>query len=419
MEINGKRETLAKIVTDQRAILDKAESEKRELTTEETASYEAMEKDFIKLDEEIKGEEKRTAEKMERLRKQEEREAMLKESVSKPIKPAVSGGESENRTNPLASKEYREAYREYLKIGKVTPSLEKRALEAGKDASGGYLVVPEAFIADLIKDLADSVFVRPLAKVISMPRAASIGIPELKTKIGDVTWTSELKVGDEDTSMDFSKRTMVPHPLARYIKVSKELLRVAAIDPEAEVRSGLAEKFAKVEENGFILGTGVDQPLGFMVASAAGISTGRDESTGATSTAITADHLWNCVYKLHKQYRQGAIWAFHRDALKMIRKLKTGEGDYIWKTGIADGSPATICGFPYEESEYMPNTFTTTKYVGILGNFKYYWIVDALDMDIQVLTELYAMTNQNAYVGRKATDGAPVLEDAFVRVKLA
>ena len=99
--------------------------------------------------------------------------------------------------------------------------------------------------------------------------------------------------------------------------------------------------------------------------------------------------------------------------------MKTGDGDYIWKAGIAEASPATICGYPYDESEYMPNTFATTLYVGILGDWRYYWIVDALDMEIQVLTELYAATNQNAYVGRKETDGAPVLEDAWVRVKLA
>jgi HK97 family phage major capsid protein len=46
-------------------------------------------------------------------------------------------------------------------------------------------------------------------------------------------------------------------------------------------------------------------------------------------------------------------------------------------------------------------------------------IADALSMQIQRLNELYAETNQVGFIGRLGTDGAPVLEEAFVRVKLA
>jgi len=69
-------------------------------------------------------------------------------------------------------------------------------------------------------------------------------------------------------------------------------------------------------------------------------------------------------------------------------------------------------------SEYAPNTFTTGLYVGILGDFSNYWIADAVDMQVQVLKELYAETNQTGYIGRLDTDGMPVLAEAFARVKL-
>ena len=76
-------------------------------------------------------------------------------------------------------------------------------------------------------------------------------------------------------------------------------------------------------------------------------------------------------------------------------------------------------GFPFLMSEYAPSTFTTGLYVGILGDFSLYWIVDALSMEVQRLEELYAATNQIGFIGRLETDGAPVLEEAFTRVKLA
>jgi HK97 family phage major capsid protein len=70
-----------------------------------------------------------------------------------------------------------------------------------------------------------------------------------------------------------------------------------------------------------------------------------------------------------------------------------------------------------DESEKVPHTFTNGLYVGLLANWRYYEIADALDMEVQVLDQLYAVTNQIAYIGRLKTDGMPTLEEAFARVK--
>jgi HK97 family phage major capsid protein len=232
-------------------------------------------------------------------------------------------------------------------------------------------------------------------------------------------WTNELLIGDEDSSMDFEKRALFPHPLAKYIKVSKTLVRKAAINIEALVRERLAYKVAVTEEQAFLTGTGVNRPLGVMTASDSGITTGRDVSTGNTTTQIKADGLIECKYSLESQYRTNMRWIFHRDAIKMIRKLKDGEGNYLWKPGISSDRPDTILDFPVHESEYQNNTFTTGLYVGILGDFSYYWIADSLAMTLEVLVELYAANNQVGYVLRAETDAAPVHEKAFARVKLA
>jgi HK97 family phage major capsid protein len=57
--------------------------------------------------------------------------------------------------------------------------------------------------------------------------------------------------------------------------------------------------------------------------------------------------------------------------------------------------------------------------VGVLGDFSFYWIADAMTMEMQRLVELYATTNQIGLIGRLESDGMPVLGEAFVRVKLA
>jgi HK97 family phage major capsid protein len=126
----------------------------------------------------------------------------------------------------------------------------------------------------------------------------------------------------------------------------------------------------------------------------------------------------NALYSLKAQYHPRATWIFHRDAIKMLRKLKDGDGQYIWNPDIKGGQPDMILGRPYKMSEYAPNTFTSGLYVGIIGDFSYYWIADALNMRIQRLNELYAATNQVGFISRLESDGMPVLEEAFARVKL-
>ena len=61
----------------------------------------------------------------------------------------------------------------------------------------------------------------------------------------------------------------------------------------------------------------------------------------------------------------------------------------------------------------------TGQYVGLLCDWSHYWIADALTLQIQRLTELYAEKSQVGFIGRMETDGQPVLAEAFVRVKLA
>jgi HK97 family phage major capsid protein len=292
-------------------------------------------------------------------------------------------------------------------------------LQADLDPQGGFLVAPEQFSRELIKELANLYWIRQFARVISVPSAASLGMPVRQAQMGDPTWTAEIKTGTADDELSFSKRNLFPHPLARRIVVSNKLLQVSTLDVEQLIREEFAEQFGEANENAFLNGSGANEPLGLFTVSDMGISTARDISTGNTSTQIKTDGLIECLYSLKPQHRRNARWIFHTDAVKQIRKLKTGDGQYLWQPGMATDAPDTILGKPFHESEYAPNTFTTGLYVGILGDLSRYVIADALDPQIQVLDQLYAESNQTGYIARMETDAMPTLENAFARVKLA
>lgn len=417
MDTQELRQQRAKLIADARAILDAAEAEKRDLTAEEDTNYTRIMGDKEKS---VVGEAGKLANQIKREEEIQAEERALRESQGHHTKPDPNDNGPEHRDDQ-GKEERRAAFQKFLQSGEqVLTETEIRALQADSDPAGGYLVQDEEFSRQLIKAVDNLVFVRQAANVLPpLVKAESLGVPALDADPADADWTTELATGSEDSTMAFGKRALTPHPFAKRIKVSNKLLRASALDVEALVRYRLAYKFAVTEEKGFLTGNGSGQALGLFTASAQGISTGRDVSTGNTATSIQTDGLQEALWTLKPQYRQRAQWMFHTDALKQIAKLKDGDGQYIWKPGIAENVPDRLLNRPYMESQYAPNTFTSTLYVGLLGDFQFYWIVDALDMTIQRLVELYAETGQIGFIARAECDGMPVLEEAFTRVKLA
>ena len=402
LELKEKR---ANLIHESRTMLDAAENEKRDFTGEEETKYQRIDADIDKLETQIQREERQ----MERERDLGEKEDRKEEKKE---------GKEDRKLSTRETQEYRDAYAKFLLEGRSALSeTEIRAMQADSDIGGGYLVTPQEMVMQLIKDVDNSVYMRQVSNVIQLTSAKSLGVPTLDKDVDDADWTAELKTGKE-TEMELGKRELRPHPLAKRAKVSNTLLRNSNMGVEQLVRERLAYKFGVAEEKAFLTGDGNQKPLGIFVASDNGISTDRDVSEGNTATQIKADGLMEAKYSLKEAYMSRARWMFHRDAIKQIRKLKDGNGQYLWQPGISGGAPDRILENPYTMSEYVPNTFSTGNYVGIIGDFQYYWIAEALDMAIQRLVELYAETNQTGFIGRMELDGMPVLEEAFSRVKL-
>lgn len=449
MKINELIQKKGEAVKSYREILDKAKAESRELNAEESKQLDDWEADIDSANAGIA--------KIEADKKRSSFLAEQEATLRNPVLPGSlqrAGNDGENTkpdTRSLVEKlrDYqaegcsrkealdkiagertprteaqRQMVNQYLRGGiyGIDPGLRERAaLQMDNDAQAGFLLMPEQFIARLIQDLDRTVAIRGLATVIPLTGGESLGAPSLDTDIADAEWTTELGVGTQDTALAFGKRRLTPHPLAKNIKVSKDLLMAnTAISPEAIVRERLTYKFGTVQETAFMTGHGAGQPLGVFTASTNGISTSRDVSTGNTSTSITTDGLIECKYAMESQWMMSPNlrWVFHRSAVKQIRKLKDGDGQYLWSPGLVGDVTDRILNVPVITSEYAPSTFTSGLYVGLLGDFSYYWIVDGMSLSIQRLVELYAGTNQDGFFGRMRLDGMPVLQTAFSRVKL-
>ncbi len=403
--LNELRHQRNNLVTQARELLAGAEKESRGLNAEEQQKYDKLFADQDELRKTIEAEERQVE--LERsLAGQKLNEERGKE-----------GGE-ETRKGPRASEEYRDAFGQLLRGGVQSLNPEQvRALSAGAGSEGGFFVMPEQTVGTLIKAIDDEVMIRQWATKFTVPSAASLGAVSLDADPADADWTSEIATGSEDSTMAFGKRELAPNPLAKRIKVSNKLLRQVP-SVEGLVMARLGYKFGISEEKAYLTGNGAKKPLGLFTASNDGISTARDVVGGNQATSMVMDGLISAKYALKSGYQKNAKWLFHRDGVSQIAKLKDTTNQYLWQPSKKEGEPDMLLGLPVYQSEYVPNTFTTGQYVGIIGDFSYYWIVDALDMQVQRLVELYAETNQTGFIGRKEGDGMPVLGEAFARVKL-
>jgi HK97 family phage major capsid protein len=202
------------------------------------------------------------------------------------------------------------------------------------------------------------------------------------------------------------------------VKISDAMLRADGMDPEAIVMDRAAYKFAILKENKYLLGTGNQEPLGLFTASAQGIPTSRD-ITLSYSDDFTADDIITAKYNEKAQYMNDktAGWLFNRTAVAKLAKVKDGVGTYLFEMTDKIGAMDQLKGSPLYMSEYVPNTFTASQYVGMFGCFRWYFTAQSLSLRIKRLNELFAATREVGFLFDGEFDGMPVLAEAFTRIK--
>ena len=192
------------------------------------------------------------------------------------------------------------------------------------------------------------------------------------------------------------------------IKISDELMQDSAFDLEGYMASEFARRIGAKEEEAFFTGDGVGKPLGILAASG-GADVGKVTSA---ATSIKADEIIDLFHSLRPAYRKNAIWVMNDTTISELRKLKDSNGQYLWQTSLAAGTPDTLLGLPVMTSAYMPEIKAGNKTIAF-GDFKYYWIADRLGRTFKRLNELYATSGQVGFIGQQRVDGKLILPEAI------
>lgn len=388
------REKRAKSWEAAKAFLDTKRGTDGIVSAEDTATYEKMEADVVALGKEI-----------DRLEKQEALDRELSKPLNTPLtgKPIFQGMESKGGR---ASAEYQKAFWNAMRTrsGEGLDPVIKNALQIGTDTEGGYLV-PDEFERTLIEALDEENIFRKLANVISTS-SGDRKIPVVASK-GTASWIDEEgAIPESDDS--FGQVSIGAYKLGTMIKVSEELLNDSVFNLENYIAREFARRIGNKEEDAFFTGDGSGKPTGILAATG-GAQIG---VTAASATAISIDEILDLFYSLKSPYRNKSVFVMNDATIKAIRKLKDGQGQYIWQPSLQAGTPDTILNRPVYTSSYVPTIAASAKSV-IFGDFGYYWVADRQGRVFKRLNELYAATGQVGFVATQRVDGKLILPEAI------
>lgn len=391
MTITEMRNKRKKLIETMDGFLDTHKTKNGTLSAEDDKTYKTMEDEITELTNEI-----------HRMERREAIEAELEKPVSKPIieNPMNRRLDNDEVKTGRAADAYKTAMLSALRSNFRNVS---NVLQEGVDADGGYLV-PEEYDTRLIDGLKEENIIRKLGHTITTSGERKINIAATKPA---AAWIDE---GEALTFSDatFSQINLDAHKLHVAVKVTEELLYDNAFQLENYIIEEFYKALGNAEEDAFINGNGTGKPLGILAASG-GAEVG---VTTASATAITADEVINLVYSLKRPYRKNAVFILNDQTIAALRKLKDGNGAYMWQAALIAGEPDKLLGYPVYTSAYMPTIEAGAKTI-IFGDLSYYNIGDRGSRSFAELRELFAGNGMVGFVAKERVDGKLVLPEAI------
>lgn len=251
-----------------------------------------------------------------------------------------------------ADPEYVSAFKAHMRKGEVSAAISK-----GTDAEGGFLAPVEwdRTITGKLKQVSP---IRANARVVSITTA---GFKKLYTdRALSSGWVGETAARPATTTPTFAQLDFTPGEIYANPAISQGALDDAAIDLEQWLASEVETEFARQEGIAFLSGNGTNKPFGILTYVTGGAQAAKHPwgaipvvNSGAVG-AFTSDGFINLFYDLPSEFRAGAKLYTNRQSQAAMRKLKDGQGNYLWQPSFSQGQPATLAGEAIVEVPDMP-----------------------------------------------------------------
>jgi HK97 family phage major capsid protein len=374
-ELHDKR---GRLVTEARSALEEIKSNTDDSRAAELeARHDAIMADFDKTEALIERERKvADAEARFAERKAEQRER---------LRPNTDGEARHEERGGNHQDEYRAAFFAMLAAGGNASDLsseERNVLRKGatefraqttSNTAGGY-TVPVTLANFIVKSMAmwGPMYDDAICTTINTSSGEQINIPTVDDTSVAVAKHTEGTALTDDGGVDvtFGQKVLNAYLFdTEFVRWSLELSQDSIFNVEQLLGELLGERLGRRANTELTTGDGTGDPNGVVTASTLG-------KTAASATALTADELIDLQHSVDPAYRMSpkARFMFNDATMAKIRKLKGGDGQYIWQMGdIRTTVPGTLLGSPYSVNQAMPASTAGLKSV-LFGDFGKYYV---------------------------------------------
>jgi HK97 family phage major capsid protein len=384
MSTTALQEQRGRLVTQAREALEEIKSNTDEARSADLeARHDAIMADFDKVDSNIAREEKLAATEA-RLAERAEQEERSQREARRPTAQGEVGA-----SNAGDSVSYRDAFSAYLRSGGVKSELsgeQRAALEVGyanigkeeraqttTNAAGGF-TIPEELLPELTKSMLawGPMYDPGITREIVTAGGGVITIPTVNdTAVTAGAHTQATTLTDDGgKDVTFAEKQLEAYAFdTEWLRVSKELADDSVFNMESVIAELLGERLGRIANAQLTTGTGTSAPNGIVTASAAA-------TAAAATNAITADELIGFQHDVDPAYRRSpnVRWMFNDSTLEAIRKLKDGQGNYLWQMGdVRTGAPGVLLGHEYAINQDMAGLASgVSSKVVLFGDFSKY-----------------------------------------------
>ena len=318
--------------------------------------------------------------------------------------------------------QHKSAFEGYVRKGDTAAlrGLEAKALSVGSDPDGGYLV-PDETETTINRALKDISPIRAISGVRQV--SGSVYKRPYATSGFATGWIGETAARTQTTTPTLAELSFPTMELYAMPAATASLLDDSAVNIDEWLAEEVRVAFAEQEGLAFVTGDGVNKPNGFLtyttVANASwtwgNIGTIATGVSGAFPASNPGDKLIDLIYAVKSGYRANAHFVMNRATQAQVRKMKDGDGTYLWQPASDPGQSPTLLGFPVAETENMPDVAANSLSIAF-GDFRRgYLIVDRVG--IRVLRDPYSSKPYVLFYTTKRVGGGVQDFDAIKLMK--
>ncbi len=338
----------------------------------------------------------------------------------KSARRSIGGGAYEPAVNLV----HKSAFDSYVRSGDSARliKLEEKALSIGSGPDGGYLVPAETEAA-----------VNRALRAISPMRAIS-GIRQVSGSVykrpfatsgADTGWVGETAARPQTNTPVLAELQFPTMELYAMPAATSTLLDDAIVNIDEWLAEEVRLAFALQEGTTFITGDGINKPKGFLTYTTVANASWTFGNLGYIATGVAGafpasnpgDKILDLIYAAKAPYRANGTFVMNRSTQSAVRKMKDGQGNYLWQPAAKPGEAPSLMGYAVAEAEDMPDIAANSLSLAFGDFSRGYLIVDRAG--IRVLRDPYSAKPYVLFYTTKRVGGGVQDFDAIKLMKFS